>query len=191
MSSKTKGRRLVYVPDDVVEEAQKVSKGRGESLNLFISEIMKLALTANRLGYTPEQAAEYLEVMQAQRNLGGAFVPVDVLAYLNNKAGATEAEKLETKWYESGRWHGKYLNDKFEDPVQAFKKFLVATRWDLNEVEVKQNGNTVKFRCISTLLTGKATELLAKFIEGALNSIGYHTSKCDTLKGMIVLDFAK
>jgi len=98
-------------------------------------------------------------------------------------------EQLEKKWYESGEWHGKYLSEKFEDPIQAFKKFLEATRWDLSEVEVKQNEHTVKFRCISTLLTGKATDLLAKFIEGAMHSMGYPTAKCDTLKGMILLDF--
>jgi len=189
--SKSKGRRLVYVPDYIVEKANEVSKGRGESLNLFISEVLRLALKANSLGYTPAEAAEFLEIMRAQRNLGGAFVPADVLTYLNNKACEAEVEQLEKKWYESGKWHGKYLNEKFEDPVQSFKKFLEATRWDLSEVEVRQNQNTIKFRCISTLLTGKATELLAKFIEGAIHSIGYQTAKSDTLKGMIVLDFKR
>jgi hypothetical protein len=189
--SKSKGRKLVYVPDYIVEEAKQISKGRGESLNLFVSEVLRMALTANRLGYSPRGAAEFLEIMEAQRNLGGAFVPADVLTYLNSKACEAEVEQLEKKWYESGKWHGKYLNEKFEDPVQAFKKFLEATRWDLSEVEVRQNQNNVKFRCISTLLTGKATELLATFIEGAMHSIGYHTDKSDTLKGMILLDFKK
>jgi len=129
--------------------------------------------------------------MRAQRNLGGAFVPADVLAYLNSKACGAEKEELQTKWYESGKWHGKYINEKFKDPIQALKKFLAATRWDLSEVDVRQNQNMVKFRCISTLLTGEATELLAKFIEGAMHSIGYQTDKSDTLKGMMLLDFKK
>jgi len=189
--SRKKGRSLVYVPDDIVEEAKMVSKGRGESLNLFVSNVLRLALRANSLGYSPGTAAEFLEIMQAQRNLGGAFIPADVLTYLNGKACEAEAEQLEKKWYESGKWHGKYLNEKFEDPVEAFKKFLEATRWDLNEVLVKQNENTIKFRCISTLLTGKATELLAKFIEGAMHGIGYQTDKSDTLKGMVLLDFKR
>ena len=189
--SKNKGRKLVYVPDYIVEEAKKVSKGRGESLNLFISEVLRLALTANSLGYTPAQAADFLKIMQAQRNLGGAFVPIDVLAYLNNKACGTDVEQLQKKWYESGMWHGKYINEKFKDPVQALKKFLKATRWDLSEVEVKQNQNLVKFRCISTLLTGEATKLLAKFIEGAMHSMDYQTDKNDAMKGMILLEFKK
>ena len=190
MSSK-KGKRLVYIPSDIVEEARMVSRGRGESLSLFVSEVLRLALRANSLGYSPGTAAEFLEIMQAQRNLGGAFIPADVLVYLNDKASEADLEQLEKKWYESGKWHGKYLNEKFEDPVQAFKKFLEATRWDLSEVEVTQHQNIVKFRCISTLLTGKATELLATFIQGAMNSIGYQTDKSDTMKGMILLDFKK
>jgi hypothetical protein len=190
MSSK-KGKRLVYIPSDIVDEARMVSRGRGESLSLFVSQVLRMALRANSLGYSPGTAAEFLEIMQAQRNLGGAFIPADVLVYLNDTASEAEIEKLEKKWYESGKWHGKYLNEKFEDPVQAFKKFLEATRWDLSEVEVRQNKNTIKFRCISTLLTGKATELLATFIEGAMHSIGYQTDNSDTLKGMILLDFKK
>ena len=189
--SKRKDKRLVYVPSDLVEEAKEASRGRGESLSLFVSEVLRLALRANRLGFSPKQAAEYLEVMQTQRNLGGAFVPLDVLAYLNGKSCEVDAEQLETKWYESGKWHGKYIKEKFNDPVQAFKKFLEATRWDLSEVEVKQDQNVVKFRCISTLLTGKATELLATFIEGAMHVIGYRTERSDTLKGMIILEFKR
>jgi len=189
--SKAKDKRLVYVPGDLAEEVKDISRRRGESLSQFVSEVLRLALRANSLGYSPRQAAEFLEIMRAQRNLGGAFVPADVLAYLNSKACGAEEEQLQIKWYESGKWHGKYINEKFEDPVQALKKFLEATRWDLSEVDVRQNQNIVKFRCISTLLTGKATELLAKFIEGAMHSIGYQTDKIDTLKGMILLDFKK
>jgi hypothetical protein len=190
--SKAKDKRLVYIPGDLVNEIKDVSQRRGESLSLFVSDVLKLALRANRLGYSPKQAAEYMEIMQAQRNLGGAFVPLDVLSYLNSKSCEDDqTEQLPKKWYESGMWHGKYLNEKFDDPICAFQKFLKATRWDLSEVEVKRVQNVVKFRCISNLLTGAATELLAQFIEGAMHSLGYRTEKRDALKGMILLDFKK
>jgi hypothetical protein len=41
------------------------------------------------------------------------------------------------------------------------------------------------------LLTGKATELLATFIEGAMHGIGYRTERSDALKGMIILEFKR
>ena len=77
------------------------------------------------------------------------------------------------------------------NPIEAFKKFLKATRWDLNEVDVRENGDSVKFRCISTLLTDDATDLLCQFIEGAMHSMGYETEKTDAIKGMILLVFKK
>jgi len=191
MSYRGKDKRLIYIPGDLVEDVKEISRRRGESLSLFVSDVLKLAIKANSLGYSPSEAAEFLDIMQAQRNLGGAFVPKDVLTFLTSTACKAETEQLATKWYESGKWHGKYINEKFKDPVQAFKKFLEAIRWDLSEVEVRQNHNTVKFRCISTLINGDATELLAKFIEGVMHNIGYATEKSDAMKGMIILDFKK
>ncbi|MCW4022198.1 MAG: hypothetical protein NWF02_03425 [Candidatus Bathyarchaeota archaeon] len=189
--STSKDKRLVYVPGDLVEAVQEISRRQGKSLSLFVSEVLSLGLKANSLGYSPNQAAEFLDIMQAQRNLGGAFVPTDVLTYLNSKSCGTDEKQLKTKWYESGKWHGKYINEKFKDPILALKQFLEATRWDLSEVEVRQCQNIVKFRCISTLLTGEATKLLATFIEGAMHSIGYKTDKSEALKGMVLLDFKK
>jgi hypothetical protein len=188
---KGKDKRLVYIPGDIVKEVKEISRRRGESLNLYVSEVLRLAIKANRLGYSPSEAAEFLDIMQAQRNLGGAFIPTDVLSYLNNKASDTEIEQLQKKWFESGKWHGKYLNEKFKEPIEAFKKFLEATRWDLNEVEINKTEKVVKFRCISTLLTGEGTKLLVKFIEGAMMSIGYEIEKSDAIKGMMLLEFKK
>lgn len=186
---KGKRKRLVYVPEDIVADVTKAARKSGESLSMFVEETLRHAVKVNHLGYSREQATELLDVMHAHRILGGAFVPLDVLNYLTTKAYETEKEELQAKWYESGKWHGKYIKEKFEDPIQALKSFLEATRWDLNEVEAKQNKNVVKLRCVSTVLTTEATELLSKFIEGAMHSLGYKTEKSDTLKGMIVFEF--
>ena len=184
-----KGKKLVYVPEDLLEEVAKASRGRGETISKFVEEALRQAVRVNKAGYHPQQLAEYFEVMQAQKVLGGAFVPLEVLNYLTNKAYKEEKEQLSAKWYESGKWHGKYLKERFKDPTQAFKAFLEASRWDLNEVEIKKEGETVKVRCISTVLTAEAAELLAKFIEGAMHSLGYQTQKTDCLKGMIIIEF--
>lgn len=167
----------------------KASGRRGESVSKFVEEALRQAVKADGMGYRLEQVAELLEVLQAQRVLGGAFVPLDVLNYLTSKAYKDEWEHLQAKWYESGRWHGRYLKERFKDPVQALKIFLEASRWDLGEVEAKQGANTVKLRCVSTVLTMEGTVLLAKFIEGAMHGMGYQTEKADYVKGMITLEF--
>jgi hypothetical protein len=79
------------------------------------------------------------------------------------------------------------LKEKFDDPVNAFGSFLELSRWDLNEVEVKQVDGTLKVRCVSTVLTDEGTELLTKFIEGVMDGMGYKIGKLDVLKGMIIL----
>ncbi len=189
--SRAKDKRLVYIPGDLVAEIKENSRRRGESLNLYVSDILKLGLKANSLGYGPKEAAEFLDVMRSQRNMGGVFVPTDVLEFLNDAACGTELEELKTKWYESGKWHGKYIIEKFNKPIQTLRNFLEATRWDLSEVEVTNNGNMVKFRCISTLLNGESTQLLTRFIEGAMHSMDYKTHNSEAMKGLILLVFIK
>jgi len=189
--SKAKGKRkrLIYVPEDIISDVAEAARKSGESLSLFVEETLRQAVTANHMGYSREQATQILQVMNAHRILGGAFVPLEVLDYLTAKAYETEKEELQAKWYKSGKWHGKYIKERFENPIQAFKGYLEATRWELSEVEVRQDEGTVKLRCVSTVLTAEATELLAKFIEGAMHSLGYKTEKSDSLKGIIVLEF--
>jgi len=189
--AKAKRKRLVYVSGDILADVTEAARKNSESLSMFVEETLKQALNVNHLGYSRKQATETLQVMHAHKILGGAFVPLDVLNYLTTKAYETEKEKLLDVWYESGKWHGKYIKEKFEDPIQALKSFLEATRWDLSEVEVRQDESTVKLRCVSTVLTTEATELLAKFVEGAMHSLDYKTEKSDTLKGMIVFEFKR
>lgn len=187
--SKNKGKRFVYVPEELLEGVMKASRKRGESTSKFVEETLKQAVRADSLGYSPEKATEILEVIHAQKVLGGALVPQDVFNYMVENAYKAQKEQLLAKWYESGRLYGKYLKEKFENPIQALKSFLEATRWDLNEVEAKQEGNTVKLWCVSITLTAEATELLVKFIEGAINGLGYQTQKTDCMKGMIIMEF--
>jgi len=185
----SKSKRLVYVSEDLIQEAMEVARSEGKSLGAFVEEALRLALSAKRIGYDTKEASELLEAMHANKILGGAFVPLDVFNRLVKAAYKAGRKRLKERWYESGMLHGKYLKERFEDPVEAFKVFLEAARWDLNEVEVRENGETVKFRCFSTVLTKEGTETLLKYIEGALHSMGYKTVRSDHIRGMIILEF--
>jgi hypothetical protein len=79
------------------------------------------------------------------------------------------------------------LKEKFDDPITAFGCFLELSRWDLNEVDVKEVNGAMKVRCVSTVLTDEGTEMLTKFIEGVMDGMGYKVGKADVLKGMIIL----
>ncbi|MCK5628367.1 hypothetical protein KAI12_02780 [Candidatus Bathyarchaeota archaeon] len=184
---KAKGKKLVSVSEDLIAEIAKVSRSGGESVSKFIEDTLRQTVEVRKRGYDLKQVMDCFNVIQAHRVLGGVFVPSPVLDYLTGKVYKENSERRQAKWYESGRWNGKYLKEKFQDPIEAFRYFLEISRWDLNEVEVDRSGGSLKFRCVSTVLTKAGTELLAKFIEGMLEGLGYRTEKVDCLKGMILL----
>lgn len=189
--SRTPNKKLVSVPDDLLTEVNKASIKENASASKFIEDALKHAIRMNSLGVPSRQLVDACEIMWAYRVLGGAFVPMDVMNYLIRKAYASDKEAFQAKWYESGVWYGKFLKEKFADPVVGFKEFLVATRWDLSEVDVIQQRDSIKFRCVSSVLSAEATELLVKFVDGVMSGMGYRIGCHDCVKGIVALEYKK
>jgi hypothetical protein len=184
-----KDKKLVYVNHDVLEEVAKVSRSRGETITKFLEDALTQAVKVTSAGYDLKQLGQFFEVLHAQRILGGAFVPLNVLNFLTDVASKSEKDALANVWFESGKWHGKYLKERFKDPLKSLEIFLEVSRWDISEVEVKQSGAITRIRCISAVLTEEATHLLTRFIEGIMQGFGYQIQKNDSLKGMIHMEF--
>ncbi|MDR1992252.1 MAG: hypothetical protein LBQ98_01950 [Nitrososphaerota archaeon] len=183
-------KKLVYVNPDLLEKAAKAAQSQGETVTKFLEEALTQAIKVTAVGCDLEQSGEFFEIMQAQKILGDTFVPLIVLNYLTELACKEQKEQLSTIWFESGKWHGKYLKERFDDDAaRALNSFLVVSRWDLSEVQIKQIDETLRIRCVSTVLTKEATEHLARFISGIMEGMGYCTIKNEVLKGMIVQDF--
>jgi hypothetical protein len=191
MATTSKGKRLVYVSEDLLEKVAKVTRDEGISLSKLVEGALAETVKVNELGYSSKQMAEFFNILQTNRVLGGLFVPSGVLDFMVEKCCEKGSSKLYALWYESGVWNGKYLNEKFPDPVEAFGHFLELTRWDLNEVNVKEVGGVLKVRCVSTVIGVEGTKLLSKFIEGVVSGLGYKTQHMDCLKGMIILESKK
>jgi len=184
-----KDKRLVYVNNDLLEEVAKVSRNRGETITKFLEESLVQALKVTKAGYDLKQLGDFFEVLYAQRILGGVFVPLEVLNFLTNTVLKDDKASLAKVWFENGVWHGRYLKERFGDPVKSLGTFLEVSRWDLSEVEVKRVGTTIRVRCISAILSEEATHLLSQFIEGIMQGFDCKLQKCDLLKGMIVMEF--
>jgi len=60
--------------------------------------------------------------------------------------------------------------------------------WNLNEVEVREEGNDLRLVCVSSTITAEETEILSRFITGALFGMGCAIKKEDIITGMIILD---
>jgi hypothetical protein len=61
----------------------------------------------------------------------------------------------------------------------------------LDEVEARDSGTEVTFRCISTTLTKEGTSSLRNFIEGAMNCLGYTTISREEVRGIVIIKFKK
>ncbi|MCX8150585.1 MAG: hypothetical protein N3D85_03675 [Candidatus Bathyarchaeota archaeon] len=186
-------KRLISVRDDLLDEVYRASVKEDTTATKFVEEAIKYALKISQFGVESSRLVELCEVMQTYRTLGGVFVPRDVLDFLISKACRDSKEPLHVQWYEAGLWYGKFLREKFSDPVQAFKSFLEVTRWDLNEVDLirDRQGEFVKLRFISTLLSNEETVFLVKFVEGVMSSLGYRVVNCDHMRGIAAVEFKK
>lgn len=185
MSKERRDKRLIFIPEHLVDEIREASNREGKPFNAFVEEVLHQVLKSLEAGYNLEQLTRFLEVAHTQR-LSMTLIPQEILNYLTDKADKTE---LHAKWREAGEWYGKYLYEKFQSPVQALKNLLEATRWDLDEISVEEEGDAARFRCVSAILSLEETMSLLKFIEGAMCSLGYRTEKNDYVKGIILLHF--
>ena len=188
-----KGKRLILVPSDLVARLMEISNVEGKTFYGFVGEIFWQALRAHEMRQSLKEIVDFFEIMETQKASGAVITPLDGLTYLIGEVYQSQREVLLGKWYESGEWYGKYLLARFRgrDPVTAFVRLLEVSHWDLKEVHVTENAGTVKFRCVSPLLPLENTELLLKFIEGVMHSLGYRATVEDYLKGIILLEFKK
>ena len=186
---RSKGKRLIPIPETLLRGLMEASSKEGKPLNRYIEEALQQAVKVFETGQNLKAMVHYFEILQSQKASGAIFTPLTVFDFLTSKVYATDKEKLLDVWFESGKWYGKYLTEKFEDPVQALADLLQAARWDLNEVNVKEIDGKVKFRCTSTALTKEGTELLLKFIEGALDGMECEAVKSEFMKGLVLVEF--
>ena len=186
---RSKSKRLIPIPETLLRGLMEASSTEGKPLNRYVEEALQQAVRVFEAGQNLKGMVHYFEILQSQKASGAIFTPLIVFDFLTSKVYATDKEKLLDVWFESGKWYGKYLVEKFEDPVQALADLLRAARWDLNEVDVKELDGKVKFRCTSTALTKAGTELLLKFIEGALDGMKCETVKSEFMKGLVLVEF--
>lgn len=186
---RSKGKRLIPIPETLLRGLMEASSTEGKPLNRYVEEALQQAVRVFEAGQNLKGMIRYFEILQSQKASGAIFTPLIVFDFLISKVYATDKEKLLDVWFESGKWYGKYLVEKFEDPVQALADLLRAARWDVNEVDVKELDGKVKFRCTSTALTKAGTELLLKFIEGALDGMECEAVKSEFMKGLVLVEF--
>ena len=187
--SKRKGKRLIPIPETLLRGLIEVSCMNGKPLNTYVEETLQKAVRVCKIGANLEEMVTYFEILNAQKASGAVFVPLNVFDYLTNEAYEKNQKELFDIWFNSGIWYGKYITEKFEEPVKALVDLLKAIRWDLNEVQIKKSNKKNKLSCTSTALDVKGTKILETFIKGILKGMGCEIIESEFLKGLIIIDF--
>lgn len=184
-----KGKRLIPIPEALLKGLVQASSKDGKTLNGYIEEALQQAVNVFETGQNLAEMVHYFKILQSQRASGAVFTPLTVFDFMTNKVYTTDKEELLNIWFESGKWYGKYIKEKFDAPIQALADFLQAARWDLNEVDVKKTDDNFKLNCTSTSLSKEATELLLKFISGAITGMNCKILNNEFMKGLILVEF--
>ena len=186
-----KGRKLIAVPSELVRELNEAANRAGVPFYEFTVEALEQAVKAGRMKRTLREIVDFCELMEVQRTAGFVVAPKEVLNYFVQRLYSTEGEQLREMWREVGEWYGKYLQARLqgEDVVEAFGRLVRVSFWDLDEFELKREGDMMVLRCVSFALSVEDTELLMSFVEGAMGSLGYELKKRDYVKGIVSMKF--
>jgi len=186
---RSKGKRLIPVPESLLKGLMDAASKDGKPVNSYIEEALQQAVKVFETGQNLAGMVHYFKILQSQKASGAIFTPLTVFDFMTRKVSTTDKDKLLEEWFESGKWYGKYIVEKFQNPVQALADLLQVTRGDLNEVNVTVIDGKTKLRCTSIALTKDGTELLLKFIEGALDGMNCKILKNEFMKGLILVEF--
>jgi hypothetical protein len=192
MSSK-KGRRLILIRNDLLEDIIKITAREGKTVFAFTNEVFEQALKAYETQTSPAELLDFYTLMMLEKDRGAVLIPIDLLNHLLQKGYKIDKEDLLEKWYECGLWYGKYLSIKSqsENWLQIFEKLMKKCAWNISDFSITTQGENISIKCVSPYFTTESTEAFMKFLEGTMHSANYKTIKNECLKGMILLDFKK
>jgi hypothetical protein len=181
------GRKLILVRTDLLEEASKITAKEGKTMFAFTNEIFERAIDAYAENVTLADAINIHKMVQVSKIMGFAVVPSDIFSHMIKELSEVERQALLDQWYESGEWNGSYLNMKFqqEDKLEIVRRFVEANLWNLQEFTLDSSKDKIEVKCFSPNLSLECVEMLAQFLHGMFDSLGYSVNSNKCLRGMI------
>jgi len=179
-------RKVLWVRLDLADKISMISARKG-TLYDYVNDILEQAIRAEELGLTFKDVLDDRWMIKTARDAGFIVIPEKIvydLAEVSYKR--VGKEKMAGLWYETGQWYGHYYDD-LKKLETAVKRYF----WDVSEFKVSDEGSNVVLVCLSSKFSATYTELFSKFLEGALNALGYSLIQSEVSKGIINLKFVK
>lgn len=180
-------RRLLAAREDLAEKIAEIAGRKKWTLYEFVNEILEEAIRADSMGVSLRELIDERGVLKDAKDSGFLLVPARLWYDLVDKAYAKlDGEWMGELWYECGQWYGKYYGD-LNRLCNIFRRLF----WDLSEIDASFEGRNFNIRCILLNLSLSYASLFSRFIEGALDSLGYKLLSKDVSKGAISLRFVR
>lgn len=177
-------RKMLAAREDLADKISEIARRRG-TLYDFLNDTLEEAIRADSMGLSLKEAIDERGIVKAARDSGFTLVPerlwFDIVERGYQRLGLRWAKKL---WYETGQWYGTYYGD-----LEKFKDAMAKIMWDISEFEISSRDGSILVRCISPKFSESFSELFERFLEGALNALGYKFVEGDVLKGVLNLKF--
>lgn len=175
---------MLAAREDLADKISDIALRKG-TLYDYLNETLEEAIRADSIGLSLKEAIDERGIVKVARDSGFTFVPERLWFDICEKAyERLGIRKMKSLWYETGQWYGRYYGDldKLKD---AMNKLI----WDLSEFEVASKDGNLLVRCISPKFSESYSVLFSRFLEGALNALGYEFVDGDILKGVLNLRF--
>jgi len=190
-STRKSDKKFIAVRGDLLQKVIEISNRRGKTVYGFVNEIFEQAIKADELDATLPEILEKYVFTETLRKAGAVMVTLDLINYCVDRLMENHSEDLLKKWYESGVWYGRYLSAKFEKPLEALAKTLNMYFWEISEVRLSNSNGKTSIKIIAPSQKQEHTELLAKFVEGVVNSLNYKVERKEFWRGIIILELVK
>lgn len=180
-------RKLLAAREDLAERIAEIASRRRWTLYEFVNELLEEAIRADEMGVSLREVIEERGILRDARNSGFLLVPARLWYDMIDRAYA-ELDRgwMGDLWYECGQWYGKFYGD-----LRKFSESLKRLFWDLSEFDPSFEGDILHVRCILLNLSLPYAELFSRFIEGALEPLGYKLVSRDVSKGAVSLRFTR
>lgn len=179
--------KLVSVYSDLIDKLKEISIKEGLPLTEYVNRALEQAIRARELGASIKEVVDFYERMTVQREAGLVMIPLEVFNRMIEEL-RREGKLSEDLWYECGQWYGKYLSMRVKDvsPTSFLIEMLKDCGWKVRWISIEEGGE-VLLKCFSPTVSLEATKLFMKFIEGAVESLGYEVLSRSYLRGVIEL----
>jgi len=176
--------KLVVLPEGLVNEVRAIAIKRGVSLTNFTAEVLEQAIRADRMGASLKDTVDAYNILIVTRTSGAVQIPRSNLDAMISELYKSDRDQLLEVWERAGRWYGEYLHTLLGSGALAFFERALEASWNLDEVEIEEDGFMMRMRFASFVMSRELTELLISYITGFMRTLGYISMETDYRRGL-------